>query len=601
MLSLLKAKWIIIGLEAPVISWLVSFLLVTATFVIIMRLWVITWNEARNYRELIAKLPKPGGRLGLAQEDFGKLNNLFEKTRLKFCWREFETTLVYRSGRDDRDYFLATVSSREFFNEEATINHRINLEGYHSLPGIITGIGLLFTFIAILIALLDVRLINNRVQGIELLIQGLSGKFVSSIAALLMATSYIWLQKVFFHRLAKSRSQLVLAIDGLFPRLTVTRLMEESRQQIAEQTNALRWFNSNLAPALKSSIHENLSPMLNRMVESIEGLNTFLRQAQANSQNSITSSIEKLLTNLGNSLNQTIERMGESLTGGARDEMLKALSNAAKVVESVNQQFTQTQQTLSQLIEVAHLSTAEQFREGRTQMEILTAKLDELMAQMSHNLMNNANATNGATRQVIAQAEQWSQQSTARFEQVLTAQAQQTANVEALRIAFESVLGSFTQAIGQHSSVISNLNQVTSQVVSTVTTIKSAAKEMQETQIALKQVAEQSGEQLVSLGKANSHQKEVWQTIQMNLDNYGDTFEQVKIAADALLTQISDHVKNYTEVTNNGLMQMIAIADNHFSNATSRLGASVDELDDVLSDLADTLGRTHSTRGQNGN
>ena len=43
--------------------------------------------------------------------------------------------------------------------------------------------------------------------------------------------------------------------------------------------------------------------------------------------------------------------------------------------------------------------------------------------------------------------------------------------------------------------------------------------------------------------------------------------------------------------------QLINLADNHFSNATNKLGASVEELDEVLGDLADTLARIP----QNGN
>jgi hypothetical protein len=64
-----------------------------------------------------------------------------------------------------------------------------------SKEGIVTWTGLLFTFLAILVALLDVRLAGNRVQGLELLIQGLSGKFVSSISALLAATVYLLAEK----------------------------------------------------------------------------------------------------------------------------------------------------------------------------------------------------------------------------------------------------------------------------------------------------------------------------------------------------------------------------------------------------------------------
>jgi ABC-type transporter Mla subunit MlaD len=607
-LSLLKAKWIIFGLEAPVISWLVAISVVLGTFYAIGRLWYVTNREAKSYRQLIKDLPKNNSRHGVPQEDSDHLNRQFEKSSLKPCWQDFAASLVQRRGSDDRDYFLATASAKESFSEEATIGNQLNLESYNSLPGIITGVGLLFTFIAILIALLDVRLNNNRVQGIELLIQGLSGKFVSSIAALLMATLYIWWQKIFFHRLAKARSGLVSAVDRLFPRLTTAHLLEESRQQIAEQTNAIRLFNSNLAPTLKNSITENLGPTMGRMVESVENLNTYLRQIEANKQDSITGSIEKLLNDLGSSLSQSIDRMSQSfsdsLSGNARQEMamvVTSLSGTASLLDEMNKQFKQTQQSLSQLIEIAQLSTAEQFREGRSQVESMTAKFDDLVTQMSLRLATNAETTNSAAQQVIAQAGQWSEQNAARFEQMLADQTQQTANVEALRAAFENTLGSFTQAIGQHSAVINNLQQVTAQVASTVRTIKSAAQEMQETQTALQQVAGQSEKQVENLAEANAHQAEAWKTIQMNLDNYRDTFTQVESAADELLNQLNTHIKNYTEATNNGFRQMVEMADNHFSNATSKLGASVGELDDVLSDLADTLGRTHPTKGQNGN
>lgn len=596
------------GLEAPVISWLVAIAVFVGTLYAIGRLWHVVRRESRSYQQLIKNLPKTASRHGVPQEDSEKLNRLFDEAGLNRCWQDFSVLLVRRRGTDDRDYFLATASAKESFSEDATIGHRLNLELYNSLPSIITGVGLLFTFVAILIALLDVRLVNNRVQGIELLIQGLSGKFVSSIAALVMATVYIWRQKAFYHHLAKSRAELVRAIDGLFPRLTTARLLEESRQQIAEQTNAIRLFNSNLAPTLKSSITENLGPTMGRMVESIQELNTYLRQVEANKQDSITGSVEKLLNDLGGSLSQSIDRMSQSfsdsLSGSARQEMAEvvtALSGTTNLLDKMNKEFKQTQQSLSELIQIAQLSTAEQFREGRSQVESMTAKFDNLVDQMSQRLATNAEATNSAAQQVIAQASQWSEKNAEKFEQMLTAHSQQIANVEQLRASFENALGGFTNAIGQHSSVVNALKQVTTQVVSTVTAIESAAQEMQQTQASLQQVAGQTAEQVDSLADANARQAEVWKTIQVNLDNYRDTFTQVESAADDLLSQLNAHIKNYIATTNNGFQQMTAIANNHFSDATSKLGASVSELNDVLSDLADTLGRAHPNRGQNGN
>lgn len=66
----------------------------------------------------------------------------------------------------------------------------------HAARDIVTGFGLLITFVAILVALRDVNIDkNNEVQGLPNLIGGLSGKFVSSIAALLAATVYALIEK----------------------------------------------------------------------------------------------------------------------------------------------------------------------------------------------------------------------------------------------------------------------------------------------------------------------------------------------------------------------------------------------------------------------
>jgi hypothetical protein len=87
-------------------------------------------------------------------------------------------------------------------------------------PGLLTGTGLLVTFIAILVALLRVRLVGNRAEGMALLIEGLSGKFVSSIAALFAATLLVMFEKTQFHSLDRSISKLADAVATVMPALT---------------------------------------------------------------------------------------------------------------------------------------------------------------------------------------------------------------------------------------------------------------------------------------------------------------------------------------------------------------------------------------------
>ncbi len=507
-------------------------------------------------------------RSGLEARSYDEVRSIFEQNEiLKSCWQGFGKHLIRRS-REGSDFFWSGESAAESFGESAIIGPRLNLTLCQALPGIITGIGLLFTFVAILIALLDVRLVNNRVQGIELLIQGLSGKFVSSIAALFLATIHLFIEKSAFHRLRNNCQQLVKTLDGLFPRLTLAHLFAEVRAQVAEQTNAIRSFNSNLAPALKASITEGVGPTLGRMVESIEGLNQLLRQNEAQKQESITGSIEKLLKDLSVSLTVSIERMSDSFN----------------LVGSAQTQFSEMRSSLS--------STAELLNGMNNQFEGLTSKLENMMAQMSQRLESNAEVTTGAAKEILKQAGDWSDRSATQIEEMLKQHQQQVASVEKLRDAFTSALNNFTLAIERHSGMIRGLGETADRITKTVAAANQTMLGTQAAQKALEQVATQTRIQAEHLAKANERQEEIWRTLQSNLTRYTEAFSLVEKTAKALLSEINDHLNNYTRTTHNGFQQLVEMADNHFSNATNRLGASVEELDEVLNDLADTLAKT---------
>jgi hypothetical protein len=81
------------------------------------------------------------------------------------------------------------------FNETSVLEARLNRNHYTAIPGIVTGFGLLCTFVAILIALLDVKLVDKQFTGLDKLVSGLSGKFLSSIAALFSATVFMLCEK----------------------------------------------------------------------------------------------------------------------------------------------------------------------------------------------------------------------------------------------------------------------------------------------------------------------------------------------------------------------------------------------------------------------
>jgi hypothetical protein len=98
------------------------------------------------------------------------------------------------------------------------------------VPGILTALGLLATFSAILVALSGVSYNpGNTVQpvtGIDALINGLAGKFLSSIIALILSMIFTFVEKKVCERQILDRMDDVLSrVKQLFPFLSQTRLL----------------------------------------------------------------------------------------------------------------------------------------------------------------------------------------------------------------------------------------------------------------------------------------------------------------------------------------------------------------------------------------
>ena len=312
---------------------------------------------------------------GLSGSAYDATLRTFEQTpSLLPAWHRFNAEIVMRRTAAGDDGFWAPESAEGAFNDATVIEPRLNRSFFMAIPGIVTGAGLLFTFLAILVALLDVRIVDNRVLGMENLIHGLSGKFVSSIAALFAATLFLLREKPLFHRLADSQQRLVSAIDTLIPRLSPARILANLQQDISELSIAFRHFSADLSTKLRQGFSESMGPTLQRMVTTIEDLSQLLRAAEAQKQDSITGSLGELLRRVEQSITTALGEMStrftESLSGSARqefDQVINSLGGTARLLEGMNVQFQRTQSALNELVNFARNSTAEQMALGRSQ------------------------------------------------------------------------------------------------------------------------------------------------------------------------------------------------------------------------------------------
>lgn len=629
LIDLLKIDWKIFGIDAPWITWAAAFGLIAVSIILIVRLAWIVNRERRLLNKTardVKKIPLPeNNRKGLPAEAYDSLRQLFDGIpRLVSAWHGYQSQLVPRSDSRGEDYFWSPESADEAFSPQVVIDPYINRSFYNAVPGIVTGMGLLFTFVAILIALLDVRLVNSRVQGMELLIQGLSGKFLSSIAALLSATVFVILERNLFHGLDKARANLVSTLDRIVPRLTSTRIMADLERNIAEQTNAFRDFNTSLAPTLQRSLSESMGPTLQRMVEVIDDLNKLMRAAEAQKQESITGSLDAMLQDLKESLNTTIQRMGDSFTQSLSgntmnqfDKVEKSLQDTAMLMESMNTQF-------AQMLNHAETSTAEQMKLGRGQVEELSSVLKSLMEQLkqttdssvgnmsttltavvhslstdvtklseklSLTMQESSQQATGAASALIEKADSWSTRNAEQLAALLDKHQGQLDGIDQLRTVLDGSLGGFNQALRQQSEIVGNLQAVAREVNGTVSSIRSASEDIRKVQAILQTVATLSKEQVSNLNDANEKQEATWEKINESMEQYKETFSHVESTAAALLNEINQHLSTNLRVTQNGYEELVKQASEHFKNATERLGASVDELRDQLDELGEVFGK----------
>jgi len=148
---------------------------------------------------------------------------------MRAWWSRIEENLEKYVAPDGREGWFLAVSPRDVLREETVSERFYHSSFYQAVPGILTGLGLLSTFVAILLALtgLHVSVANNTetVTGIRELIDGLSGKFLSSIVGLLLSIIFLITERKWCERrLANDYEELLDATSHLIPTISPVRI-----------------------------------------------------------------------------------------------------------------------------------------------------------------------------------------------------------------------------------------------------------------------------------------------------------------------------------------------------------------------------------------
>jgi ABC-type transporter Mla subunit MlaD len=639
--ELLQFSFTIVGIKAPWISWVAALgLILWPLYELRIRLHHL---QTQNKKATLAAIETINGLIdqfsirgsqGRDAQVIAYLDKIFDDSQvISFPWNSFKTKLIRRefAGEseefNDREQVWSSCSAADVYSESISYAKGFNKQRFVAIPGILTGIGLLFTFLAILIGLLDVKILDNKVHGLEGLIGGLSGKFISSIVALFSATIFLFVEKSVFYKMNAVRHSLIDAMDKLFPVRTEAHFLDELCQTMKSQNAAFRTFNSDLSVGLRNNISESMGPILDRVVTAIGELKELtrgsqaellgvLREAKESEKGEISGKIEELLEDLKVSLSSSIKEMSKefnkSLTGSAQDQfsnVVEKIGQTAEILSRMNNQFTGTQDALKELIDLSKITTKNQLSEGSAELKKMVNNLDSSMSTietrfadlsdtMRKSIEGSAEKSSQAADGIITKVGELNQQSVEKFMEVLKKHEGQLDRVDQLKEKLQSAVEEFGTYVTGYNEINAGMRYVAEDVKIAMNSLSSSVQKMKESQDSIKDVAELAASQVKELNTSQELQVETWMNIETSMERYREVFDTVEKSASHVLSDITLHLQQFSSATQDHFNKTVTVANDHVTHAVGQLGAAIDGLSEKLEELGDVAEEISSIKNK---
>lgn len=523
---------------------------------------VFKWlNTKFKLTKIIAFTKKTlNGSQNINAEAYDNLNQTLKSDPLiGHAWTEFDETII-RDDSEEQIQIFNTKSISYFFKKETLLDSSLAVSFFRKVPGILTSLGLLFTFLFIVFGLMEIHFEGKQVVGIDKLISGLSAKFQSSVLAIFLATIFTFIEHSIIRSIESQYQNLVDLLDNKFQHKGSEDYLRSIDKNMRELNSSMKRFSTDLAGVIKEGLQEGMRPSTDRLLVAIENLEKqkseniadtlakVLQDFKSSLNQSAGSEFAELGTNIGKLATIMNESAERSASVSARmDGLVKALDEQIGKQEKVSDSSSaRMHESFAQLLSFIEQST-------KNQAETTKAMLDELIAR-------TGTATSGLISNVDALAEK---------------------NVK-VASGFSSLAENFEK----------NLEQYNHSVAATQALIKTTGEVASSVSTNLNQVVELQSK-IQNTYENFTQQTAIVQQIQkenvLSVDKYRSVFKEVEGGLETVLRQIGDNLARYSDLTKTGLQGYLDDYDKSLSNATSKLSSTVVDLDEVLEGLSDNI------------
>lgn len=379
-------------------------------------------SELKQFLKLLSSPEEPSP---------SELSNFFEeKGKRKFgnLWKVYKSKWVELDNSQAQLFnsqLYSTEEASSFFNAENCLDARVNMEWYQTVPSILTGLGILFTFLGLSLGLFSLENIGTPLSKASdigpQLFKGASLAFPSSVAGLACSLVFSWILKRKIHSIISKVDDIALLLDLRIPflspqkvsllNLAMARRSSESEERIKKlfenfstsTVNELRNVTIELTKEFSKGLENKISATAGLFTNGAQKMNESLAVLSAS-----ISDMEQKLQQSGNVLVENFSKVDESTRNTLNQlekensHLSEAIQKSSKELESqlltftkeFNKTIADTQKEISAALEQTGLLLVETVRKELEKIEESTRRSKDLLSQINHIYGEETNSIN---------------------------------------------------------------------------------------------------------------------------------------------------------------------------------------------------------------
>lgn len=486
-------------------------------------------------------------------------------TYLKDCWREFEETLLI-PGDDfegEKEVILNTHLTSTHFNQRNILWHYVNMRFYNALPNILTGLGIIGTFIGLSIGIylaapgLNSNEMSDAKNALNTLLDGAALAFITSIAGLISSLSFSFYEKMRLHRFNKRCQSLVAEIDARVEYFSAERLANKSLEESKKQSIALESFANDLAVSLGQVIEQQVAAP---MVAAIDALRNEQKTAS------------------DDTLERLMKEFSSSISGAAGEEMKAFASSVEVMSQQMEQQvasLNQGQQEMQQASKQAVAEMSEALSKGSADIaKGIADAVSDLSSGMSE-------AIKGVTKELEEAGAKLARDLSSAIENVTEIAAklkEASTEMSSMSESNKDIYVQLNETLEQSKSLVEKAAQANIEFRQVANEFEEYRKSVKEHTDALSN-STQNTERYV--GELLSGQKE----IENSWKEYKERFTDIDQSVENLFSSLSSGLQSFAKNTEDYVINL----DKHAAEVVQSLAGATQDLSETVDGLDETL------------